>query len=139
MDVDLSELLFNGLNEQGYLFQEACAQVLLKNQKRTGWQFSVLDYPVALPNGNNTRVDFVLSRPEFSFWLFGVPDYGLPQEFHGVILPSSGSSSHMPATSYKSPIDMGSQVAMSWMEVRRNREEVVTKQRAFGKITICWV
>lgn len=66
MDTDLSELLFNGLNEQGYLFQESCAQTLLKHKSHTGWSVPVWDYSMTLPDGQNTRVDIVLSRPEQS-------------------------------------------------------------------------
>ena len=138
MDADLSELLFNGLNEQGYLFQEACAQALLKNATGTGWELPVWDYSVTLPDGQNTRVDIVLSRPEqngleafaiieckranpdYAFWMFGAPDSGMPEEFHGVVLPPSGPS-NLPAQPYKSHLDMGAAVPISWMEVRRNR------------------
>mgnify|MGYP004136351973 CR=1 len=41
VDGELSELLYNGLNEQDYLFQEACAETLLENERGTGWDFRV--------------------------------------------------------------------------------------------------
>ena len=65
MNDDLSELLFNGLNEQGFLFQEGCAKELPKSQSHTGWVNPVLDYSVNLPDGTNRRVDILLSRPEY--------------------------------------------------------------------------
>ena len=88
---DISELLFNGMNEQGYLFQEACAQVLLKNVMKMGWEKPVLEYSTSLRNGESTRADIVLNRPDqggldvyanieckrahpdYSLWLFGAP------------------------------------------------------------------
>ncbi|MBQ10986.1 MAG: hypothetical protein CMJ45_05495 [Planctomyces sp.] len=138
MTDDLSELLFNGLNEQGYLFQEACAQALLKNSRRTGWELPVWDYSVALPGGPNRRIDIVLSRPQqngleafaiieckranpdYAFWMFAAPDRGMPEEFHGVILPRVGTS-YLAAMPFKSYFEMGAAIPISWMEVRRDR------------------
>lgn len=150
MDTDLSELLFNSMNEQGYLFQEACVQTLLKRTKSTGWDLPVYDYSVSHPDGRNTRVDIVLSRPEkngveayaiveckranpeYSYWLFGTPDYGLPEEFHGVYLPPSGTAD-LRAKFHKTPIQLYSPVPMSWMEVRKGRK---ANQRASVPQTI---
>jgi len=91
MKPDLSELLFNSLNEQGFLFQEACAHCLKKTD--TGWEVKAFEYPVSL-QGDDTRVDIVLfdrisphpelwalieckrADPEYVYWLFGSP--GLP-------------------------------------------------------------
>lgn len=91
MEQDLSELLFNALNEQGFIFQEACADCLKKES--TGWTVKASEYPVSL-KGEDTRVDIVLSGsgakgeelwaiieckradPEYVYWLFGLP--GLP-------------------------------------------------------------
>jgi hypothetical protein len=93
MKTDLQEILFNALNEQGYLFQEACAQVLQDNEKATEWRVTASEYPVSL-QGEDTRVDIVLravapvhpelyalveckrADPEYVCWLFGAP--GLP-------------------------------------------------------------
>ena len=93
MKLDLSELLFNAVNEQGYLFQEACAQALNGNEKTTGWEVKALEYPVSL-QGQDTRIDIVLREkastspelyglveckradPSYICWLFAAP--GLP-------------------------------------------------------------
>lgn len=91
MKQDLSELLLNALNEQGFIFQEACKHCL--EEVQTGWKVKAFEYPVSL-QGNDTRVDIVLRNsdsdspelwalieckradPEFVYWLFGSP--GLP-------------------------------------------------------------
>lgn len=93
MTAELSELLFNALNEQGYLFQEACEHALRNNEGATGWEVRASEYPVSL-EGQDTRVDIVVrsktpsspelyalveckrADPTYIYWLFGSP--GLP-------------------------------------------------------------
>lgn len=93
MSADLSELLFNALNEQGYLFQESCEYALKKSEKVTMWEVKASEYPVSL-QGKDTKVDIVLrwkitdlpefyalveckrADPSYTYWLFGAP--GLP-------------------------------------------------------------
>lgn len=93
MGTELSELLFNALNEQGYLFREACEHTLKSNENATGWEVRASEYPVSLV-GQDTRVDIVLrsktssspelyalveckrANPSYIYWLFGAP--GLP-------------------------------------------------------------
>ena len=93
MTTEISEVLFNALNEQGYLFQEACEQVLKNNEGATGWEVRASEYPVCL-QGRDTKVDIVLhsktssspelyalveckrADPSYIYWLFGAP--GLP-------------------------------------------------------------
>lgn len=88
MSTELSELLFNALNEQGYLFQEACEHALKKSEKVTGWEVRASEYPISL-EGQDTKVDIVLrsktqsspelyalveckrADPEYIYWLFG--------------------------------------------------------------------
>ena len=48
MNLELSELLFNALNEQGYLFQEACKYALEVNERRTKWKVKANEYPVTI-------------------------------------------------------------------------------------------
>ena len=90
MNTELSELLFNALNEQGYLFQEACEHVLKKREEDTGWEVKASEYPVSL-EGQDTKVDLVLhsksqnspelyalieckrADPSYVYWLFGAP------------------------------------------------------------------
>ncbi len=93
MSEELSDFLLNALNEQGYLFQEACEQALKNKEGTTGWEVKASEYPVSL-QGEDTRVDIVLrsktsSSPELYalveckradpahiYWIFGAP--GLP-------------------------------------------------------------
>jgi hypothetical protein len=93
MGADFPDLLFNALNEQGYLFQEACKYALEKNEQRTGWEVRASEYPVSLV-GQDTRVDIVLrakrqsppelyalveckrAEPSYIYWVFGAPHFG---------------------------------------------------------------
>jgi len=93
MDTELSERLFNALNEQGYLFQEACKHALKQSEQETKWEVKASGYPVSL-NEQDTKVDIVLrwkitdspefyalveckrADPSYIYWLFGAP--GLP-------------------------------------------------------------
>lgn len=93
MKQDLSELLFNALNEQGYLFQEACEHTLKDAEGTTKWEVRASEYPVSL-QGNDTKIDIVLrsntssspelyalveckrADPSYVHWVFGAP--GLP-------------------------------------------------------------
>lgn len=88
MTRDLSELLFNSLNEQGYLFQEACFNALKTKERGMGWEVKAYDYPVSL-EGQDTKTDMVLQSttspgpelyalveckradPSYVYWLFG--------------------------------------------------------------------
>jgi hypothetical protein len=93
MSVELSDLLFNAINEQGYLFREACEQALKNKEGTTGWEVKASEYPVSL-QGQDTRVDIILrsktssspelyalveckrADPTYIYWIFGAP--GLP-------------------------------------------------------------
>ncbi len=103
MNTELSELLLNALNEQGYLFQEACEHALKNNEKVTGWEVKASEYPVSI-QGQDTKVDIVLrskiqnspelyalveckrADPSYVYWLFGAP--GLP--FGGALCSTLG-------------------------------------------------
>lgn len=82
----LFDPLFNGLNEQGYLFQEKCCQIL-QTVRHTGWTVTRSDHPVSLKD-QETKIDIVLQRntperyavveckradPEYVHWVFGAP------------------------------------------------------------------
>lgn len=58
MTQELSELLFNGVNEQGYLFQEACELVL--KTRETGWEVIASEYPVSL------QAETTVGQPDFT-------------------------------------------------------------------------
>ncbi len=89
-DENLEQILYEGLNEHGFLFQEKCAEVLQHNADRTKWVVLTKEYPVST-NVKDTRIDIVLRdtsvdrrqiyaiveckrvNPTRGFWLFGNP------------------------------------------------------------------
>jgi hypothetical protein len=107
MSTELSELLFNAINEQGYLFQEACEYTLRKNELATGWEVKASEYPISLEE-QDTKIDIVLrskiqdspelytiveckrADPSYVYWLFGAP--GLP--FGGALCSTLGFECH---------------------------------------------
>jgi hypothetical protein len=80
---ELLELLLNSLNEQGYLFQEACKYDL--DTHPTGWSGRTFEYPVSI-RGQDTKIDLILhannnpdrfalieckrADPAYAYWLF---------------------------------------------------------------------
>ena len=88
-DQNLEKMLFDGLNEHGFLFQEKCAEVL-KRTDRTKWVVHTTEYPVSIKD-RNSRVDIILRdesstsyeiyaiieckrvNPARGYWLFGKP------------------------------------------------------------------
>lgn len=87
---NLERILFDGLNEHGFLFQEKCAQVLRHNVHRTRWRVHTEEYPVSIRD-KDSRVDIILGdessnshqiyaiveckriNPNRGYWLFGNP------------------------------------------------------------------
>jgi hypothetical protein len=83
-------LLFNALNEQGYICREVCEQALKKKEGTTVWEVKATEYPVSL-QGQDTRVDIVLrsktstspelcalvdfkrTDPDYIYLIFGAP------------------------------------------------------------------
>lgn len=142
MSTELSELLFNALNEQGYLFQEACEYALKKNEEVTKWEVKASEYPVSL-EGQDTKIDIVLhsktpnspelyavveckrSDPSYSYWLFGAP--GLP--FGGALGSTLGFECCVTGTNYpykanriveQLHFEVNTYGAESWIEVKKN-------------------
>ena len=89
-DQNLEQILFDGLNEHGFLFQEKCAEVLQHNADKTKWLVHTTEYPVST-GGRDSRVDIILRDescdshemyavveckrvdPTRGYWLFGNP------------------------------------------------------------------
>ncbi|MEE9366774.1 MAG: hypothetical protein V3W44_08815 [Dehalococcoidales bacterium] len=142
MSAELSELLLNALNEQGYLFQEACEYALEKNEGVTKWEVKASEYPVSL-EGQDTKVDIVLrskipsspelyavveckrADPSHSYWLFGAP--GLP--FGGALGSTLGFECRVTGQNhpYKASrivtqlhFDVNTYGAESWIEIKKN-------------------
>lgn len=62
---ELADILFNGLNEHGFVFQEKCADELRNNRNRTHWWVEDTEYPVEIEE-RSTRIDIVLqNRKQF--------------------------------------------------------------------------
>lgn len=160
MSTELSELLFNALNEQGYLFQEACEHALKKSEKATGWEVRASEYPVSL-EGQDTKVDIVLrskipsspelytlveckrADPSYIYWLFGAP--GLP--FGGALCSTLGfecreTRSDRPYQANRLLTQLHFKVltygAESWLEVKRSSAKRVSTpqniENAFGQV-----
>lgn len=159
MKQDLSELLLNALNEQGFIFQEACKHCL--EEVQTGWKVKAFEYPVSL-QGNDTRVDIVLrnsdsdspelwalieckrANPEYVYWLFGSP--GLPSvdascSALGFSCPSVRSDEPFRIRKLVEPLHFGisTYAAKSWMEVKRNPKKERTSnteniEKAFAQV-----
>lgn len=142
MSKELSDLLFNAINEQGYLFQEACKYALERSEDSIGWEVKAYEYPVSL-KGQDTRIDLVLRSktstspeiyalveckrvdPSYVHWLFGAP--GLP--FGNALCSALGvecsqSSVHRP-NRYDCKVtrlhfEINTHGAESWLEVKTN-------------------
>lgn len=89
-DRTLQQMLFDGLNEHGFLFQEKCAEVLKASGNDTKWTVHVQEYPVSVGD-KDSRVDIVMREHKDKFrqlyaiveckrvnlnrgcWLFGAP------------------------------------------------------------------
>ncbi len=89
-DENLEQILFDGLIEHGFIFQEKCAEVLQHNAHRTEWRVHTTEYPVSIKD-RDSRVDIILRDesggshqiyavveckrvdPTRGYWLFGNP------------------------------------------------------------------
>jgi hypothetical protein len=160
MSVELSELLFNALNEQGYLFQEACEQVLKNNERSTGWEVRASEYPVSL-QGQDTRVDIVLrsktssspelyalveckrADPSHIYWLFGSP--GLP--FGDALCSTLGFECRATRSDQSYQVNylltqlhfkIATYGAVNWLEAKRSSSRRVSTpqniENAFGQV-----
>lgn len=161
MSEELSELLFNALNEQGYLFQEACTHALKTNEQLTGWTVRAYEYPVSLW-GQDTKVDIVLhaerqsppelyalveckrADPSYIYWLFGAP--GLP--FGEALCSTLGFKSHNEIWSdqllqakrlvTRLHFKVLTHAAESWLEVKRGSDRRTSTpqniENAFGQV-----
>lgn len=87
---NLGQILFDGLNEHGFLFQEKCAEVMQHNVNTTKWRVHTTEYPVSIKE-RDSRVDIILRdesstsyeiyaiveckrvNPARGYWLFGNP------------------------------------------------------------------
>ena len=142
MSTDISELLLNALNEQGYLFQEACKHKLKENEDATGWEVKVSEYPVSL-DGQDTKIDIVLrskapslpelytlveckrADPSYKHWLFGTPELPFGAALCSTLGIECRKTSLDRAYQANSLVEqlrfkVDTYDAKSWLEVKRN-------------------
>ncbi len=139
---ELQEQLFSSLNEQGYLFQEACKYELDNNI--TGWSVRAYEYPVSIQK-QDTKVDIILSsnrnperfalveckrtNPSYASWLFGVPDLNITYSPHCSVLwlgcnsVSSNSPMHPTISLSSLEVDVPTYIAQSWLEIKKGKSK----------------
>ena len=81
----------------------------------------MLTRPEQEGTGAFALVECQRAHPDYVSWLFGTPNGGMPEEFHGIFLPSAEGSDLRPRP-VKAQLRIGAPVLLSWMEVRRNRK-----------------
>jgi hypothetical protein len=161
MDTELPDLLFNALNEQGYLFQEACKYALEKNERITGWEVKAYEYPVSLV-GEDTKVDIVLharrpsspelyalveckrADPSYVHWLFGAPGLSAGEPLCSTLgfKSHNETSSNQPLQTKRSvkrlPFELLTYVAENWLEVKKGSDKRTSTpqniENAFGQV-----
>ncbi len=139
-DQNLEQILFDGLNEHGFLFQEKCAEFLQHNVNMTKWRVHTTEYPVSIKD-RDSRVDIILRdessgshqiyaiveckrvNPTRGYWLFGNPlgTYSQPLliNLRGEYLRSGNYSIHL--AQLKLPFDDIATDLISnwWLEIGR--------------------
>ena len=142
MDEDLSELLFNAINEQGYLFQEKCKEILTRAENGTGWAVRADDYPVSVGD-EETRIDIVLRghgktpekfgiieckrvNPSYVSWCFGSPGPRSMSSFRGTYLSRADLTGKVGVHGTEiargvteRPFKLDTCLAESWWEARK--------------------
>lgn len=112
-NTELKETLFNSMNEQGFIFQEKCAEVINQSET-TGWHLHTTEHPVSLKE-KDIRIDIIIRDetlsqssmfgvieckrvdPRYHCWLFGKPLYESPVPANVQVIKLSPSN--MPAGS----------------------------------------
>jgi len=93
--MDLDEILYDGLNEQGFIFQEKCADIIKEYSGNTGWRLHTSEHPISLKD-KDVRIDIIIRdetiqgaslygvieckkvNPHYNCWLFGRSLYDGP-------------------------------------------------------------
>ena len=131
---NLENLLFNSLNEQGYIFQEACKNEL--SRISTSWQVRATEYPVSIM-GQDTKIDIVLEHQDsfalieckradsaYTSWLFGALEpqkrsYSVCQVLYlECLLSSSNKNKIITSTIKERSFDVPTYIAKSTLEVK---------------------
>lgn len=151
MEEGIDDILFNGLNEQGFIFQEKCAQVINESSEGTGWIVHTTEHPVSLKD-QDTRIDIIIRderqsdssvfgvieckkvNPQYNCWLFGRPLYDIPVVANAQIIkiitnranPNVQDVNFVPIK-----IDFGVEtfhIDNWWLQVDVNRDRAIQKR-----------
>jgi hypothetical protein len=93
-DQNLEQMLFDGLNEHGFLFQEKCAEILKNNQGLTDWLLLTQEYPVST-RVKDARIDIVLKD---------VKSYAFPREIYAIVECKRANLSYTYAWLFGNPL-----------------------------------
>lgn len=130
---DLSEMLFNGLNQQGFLFQEKCADDINNTSNSTRWRLHTTEHPVSLKD-HDTRIDIIIREieisgellkfgvieckkvnPDYNCWLFGKPLYEIPGPAKAQIIKLSFTNmNNLKVAKVRHPFIINSYVIDNW-------------------------
>jgi hypothetical protein len=154
----LEELLFNSLNEQGYLFQEICKQML--QNADTKWTVCTDEYPVSF-QGQDTKIDIILrhegsvenyviieckrANPDYTCWLFAARQSDFkahPSIFvlnlNSGELVSSNRRVNPIARIMKMELNVPTDIAHNWLEVKESQKGFVSNpqniETAFAQV-----
>lgn len=142
MEQDLNEMLFNGLNEQGFILQEKCSEVIDEQSSVTHWRVHTTEHPVSL-KGQDTRIDIIIREdypeyathpskfgvieckkvnPFYNCWLFGNPLYDKPIHARAQIVKLSvGNSNNLNVVPIRHDFDVNTYIITNWwMQVNIN-------------------
>lgn len=110
---NLHQILFDGLNEHGFLFQERCAGVLRNNQGTTDWLLLTQEYPVSA-KVKDTRIDIILKD---------VKSYANPMDIYAVVECKRANLSYTHAWLFGNPLlpDFSKPLVISLREEETNR------------------
>jgi len=138
------DILFNSLNEQGYIFQEACKYELSKSN--INWSVKASEYPVSIM-GQDTKIDLVLQNndifalveckradPVYTSWLFaelepGKRNYSICQVLSIECLSSSSNTTKIINRKIEEKeFDVDAYIAKSFVEVKDHSIHAGNKQ-----------
>lgn len=95
MEQELNEILFDSLNEQGFILQEKCSKEINDKSSINKWHVNTTEHPVSLKE-QDTRIDIIIREtdlhnsskfgvieckrvnPSYHCWLFGNPLFETP-------------------------------------------------------------
>lgn len=139
MEQELNEILFNGLNEQGFILQEKCSKVINETSSLTRWRVHTTEHPVSLKD-QDTRIDIIITEtglsnsskfgvieckrvnPAYHCWLFGNPLYETPiHALAQIVKLSVGDNNNLNVVPIRHDFDVNTYIITNWwMQVNIN-------------------